>query len=147
MTTKIPAVLQESLGWTIYRVSLLMRRVLMEVLDKYGLTPEQWQVLAAVWETDQPRTQSELAEITVKDRHTLSRMLTRMEQNGWIKRQAHPDDDRAYLVSATKKALSHRDTMPAEIKKQFKPIWAALSDKEHKQLLENLHILREKMES
>ncbi len=46
----IPALpaLEESLGFNLDRVAQLYRRELIRVLAIYDLTPEQWQILAAL---------------------------------------------------------------------------------------------------
>ena len=54
---QIPAELQDSLGYNLYRVSLLFRRELIRALSEYGLTPEQWQVLVVLWSSDHPVSQ------------------------------------------------------------------------------------------
>ena len=79
-------VLDEQIGFNLYRLSLLFRRELLRCLDEYSLTPEQWQALVTLRGKDR-LSQSEIAAVTLQDAPTVSRMLARMERDGWVHRE------------------------------------------------------------
>ncbi len=141
---KLPA-LDESLGFNLDRVAQLYRRELIRALAAYDLTPEQWQILAALSEHGDGLTQGELAALTFKDKHSVSRMLDRMEQAGWVTRRPHPQDARASKV-----ALSKRSSEMAEVRgvlrSHFARIHSLLSDAQQRQLLGLLKALRDRLE-
>ena len=142
---RIPPVLDDALGFNLYRVAQLFRTELMRVLADYGFTPEQWQVMQALWSTDESLTQSDIAHLTVRDRHTVSRMLGRMERDGWITRRTHPDDGRAYVVEATAQALAVRDEVRATLIEHFEGqhgVLACLSPDQTAELMTLLKTLR-----
>jgi MarR family transcriptional regulator, lower aerobic nicotinate degradation pathway regulator len=139
---RIPAVLDDALGFNLYRVALLFRRELMNALAEYELTPEQWQIMAALWSTDEPLSQNAVADLTLKDKHTVSRILGRLERDGWIDRQTDPRDSRSLLVRPTPWADERRERVPAALNGHFDPILGSLDPEEREQLLRLLKRLR-----
>lgn len=146
MTLKIPQLLEEALGFNLNRVSLLMRREFIKALKEYDLTPEQWQVLVGLWEGGRPLNQQQISQITLRDKHTISRMLTRMERNGWVARRSSKEDKRTREVLLTQKALNQREEIVNRLVDYFKPMWGWLSTEEHDTLMAILKRLRSTME-
>ena len=144
---RIPPVLDDALGFNLYRVALLFRQELMTALSDYGLTPEQWQVLQALWSTEGDLNQSEVAHLTLRDRHTASRIITRLERDGWIEKHPDPEDGRAYLVRLTAKAEALRQDVPQELFAHFEDLLDVLEDGEEAHLLRLLKKLRRRLES
>ena len=70
------------------------------MFTRYGLTADQFVFLNRLAECD-GRTQKEPARLTHSDSKTISEMLGRLERRRLIKRERHPDDGRALLVSLT----------------------------------------------
>jgi len=142
---RIPPVLDDALGFNLYRVAQLFRGELMRALADYGLTPEQWQVMQALWSTDDDLTQNDLAHLTVKDKHTTSRILGRLERDGWIQRRPHPDDGRALVVEPTPSAQALRDEVPPILVEHFEGeggVLDCLSHDERSELMRLLKTLR-----
>lgn len=100
---KIP--LKESLAFNISRASTLLRRHLIRTLSDYNITPEQWQIIVMLWHSDTPISQKEIATFLLKDKHAVSRMIKKMETNGWIKKLSQKKDSRVTLIQLTKKGL------------------------------------------
>jgi DNA-binding MarR family transcriptional regulator len=142
---QIPPELNDSLGFNIYRVALLFRKELIHALAEYHMTPEQWQVMRALWSADDLVNQNDIAHLTMKDRHSVSRMLARLERDGWIIRQPDPADARAALIAPTEQANQLREKVPAQLYGHFGPILGMLSEDEARQLLALLHRLRARL--
>lgn len=70
-----------------------------EFLQVYGLTAAQFDVLTQI-EAHQPIPQMDLAEKLTVSRGGISRMLTRLEKEGWIKRD---QDWKIKYISLTEK--------------------------------------------
>lgn len=102
-------VLDHALGFRIYRANQLFRTALYRLFRASGreITPEQWIVLVELWQRD-GQTQTELGEATLKDKATLSRILTVMEREGLVVRRPDPGDGRGRLVHATPEARKLR---------------------------------------
>lgn len=138
----IPAELNDALGFNLYRVAHLFRNELLRALADYQMTPEQWQVMQTLWASQQRLNQNDVAQLTLKDKHTVSRMLARLERDGWIVRQPDPADARAYLIEPSAQAASLRTEVPTRLYAHFIPILGALDANETQQLLVLLKKLR-----
>ena len=98
-----PFRLEDSLGYAIARVARTMKFELRRAVQAAGfdVTPEQWGILCALWEKE-GRSQSELAEITIKDTANITRMIDVMENKGLVFREKDPFDRRTYKIFLTK---------------------------------------------
>lgn len=143
----IPIELQDAVGFNLYRVALLFRRELMVALKEYKLTPEQWQVLTALWSASSDVNQKDLCELTLKDKHAMSRILVRMERDGWVRRRPDPANRRSTLVRSMRKAQDHYKRIRRQLLAHFEPILAALSQEDTEQLLQSLRSFRSVLDS
>ena len=123
---KIPPILDDAMPFNVYRLALLFRRELMDALSEYKLTPEQWQVMRVLWEVKEPLNQNDIAHITLRDRHTTSRIVARLERDGWIKKSADPKDARASLITPTKEAEKVKEEVPSKLIGRFEPVFGLL---------------------
>ena len=139
--SKLPPFLEEALGFNIYRTAQLFRRELIDALKEYRLTPEQWQILAALWTTSDELTQQEISNLTLKEKQTVSRIIQRLERDGWITKTVSKDDARAFIVRLTPKAKRLNKVIPQKLSAHFKPK-NPLSLDEEKNLITLLKKLR-----
>lgn len=66
----------------------------------YGLSAAQWRLLGHLLR-EGPSTQTALAALLGVEPISVSRLIDRMEHQGWVLREAHPEDRRARIVVAT----------------------------------------------
>ena len=71
--------LENTLAFNLFRASTLMRRAFIRGLKDFDLTPEQWQVLALLYEFESI-TPTEISKITLQDLPSVTRMLARLEK-------------------------------------------------------------------
>lgn len=86
-------------------------------LKPYGLTYTQYIVFLALWEKDGISI-GELCEKLMLDNGTLSPLLKRLQQAGYLERTRSRQDDRVVLVTLTDKGKALRDQVhdiPAQI--------------------------------
>ncbi|WP_420385298.1 MarR family winged helix-turn-helix transcriptional regulator [Roseivirga sp.] len=102
--------LNNNLGYNLYRAYLLFHRELIRALKAYAVTPEQWQVLIILWNHGSV-TPTEISRVTLQDLPSISRMLVRMEKNGWIERVENEDDGRSFHVQLTEKGRKSKNEM------------------------------------
>lgn len=79
-----------------------MHRVSDAHFSRYGVTADQFVVLACLAEED-AITQQELARHASSDPSTIRAMLVLLEGRGLVARERHPDDSRARVVTLTAK--------------------------------------------
>jgi MarR family transcriptional regulator for hemolysin len=102
--------LDESVGLWVTLAAEGFRKVFTEEVAPHGFTYRQCQVLAYL-AYDGPQSQVDLADKMRIEPPTLVGILDRMERDGWICREACPDDRRKKII---------RPTPAAE------PVWATI---------------------
>ena len=94
--------IENSIGFLLAKAYQRGAAIFKEEFKGYELTRQQFGVLAFLWQED-GLSQAELATRSQIDRTTIGGLLDRMEKDGLIRRQPHPDDRRAYRVVLTKR--------------------------------------------
>ena len=95
--------IERNLGFLFADISRLARLEFDRRVRDLGLTRAQW--LFLYYLARQPGcTQSELAEILQLEKITVSRQAERLEKAGWIGREDHVGDARAYHLKLTGRA-------------------------------------------
>lgn len=92
--------LDRQLCFALYASSLAMTKLYKPLLAPLGLTYPQYLVLLVLWQHG-TQTVSALGEALSLDSGTLTPLLKRMEQAGWLGRQRDPRDERRVLVELT----------------------------------------------
>lgn len=112
--------LSRNFGFILNDVARLMRTTFDRRVKALGLTRSQWWVLNHLFRND-GATQSELAEILDVKKATLGRLLDRMEQKGWIRREGHAGDRRAkrvFLTSEVEPAIKAMRAAAADLRRE-----------------------------
>jgi DNA-binding MarR family transcriptional regulator len=101
-------VMNESIGFIVYKTALKLRAEMLRRLKPFGLTPEQWTVLGCLAEQD-GITQRELADRTFKDSPTTTRLLDKLMEMELIRRDECETDRRSFIIAITDKGRELRD--------------------------------------
>lgn len=101
---------EKSIGFLIYEVSRLMRRDFDKRVRPLGLTQVQWRAIAHIARQEGCR-QTILAELLEIKPITLTRLIDRLVDAGWVARLPDPDDRRAIQLHLTQKARPLIETM------------------------------------
>ena len=107
MSDTIP--LNQQLCFSLYGASMAINRAYKPMLDALGLTYPQYLVLSTLWETDR-QTIGAIAERLSLEASTITPLVKRLEQAGFVARERDPTDERRVHVSLTK---SGRDLRPS----------------------------------
>lgn len=134
MALTLPQELDQSLGFNLDRAAVLVRRELIRALEPEGLQPEQWQILIVLADAKE-LSQQQLADVLLGDKHAMSRMLARMQRDGWIQRRPSPDDSRSQRVRLTRKAQERLAPMMATVRARFRTRLAPLAAPDRERLL------------
>jgi len=94
------SVVDEMLCFSLYAATRATTQAYRSLLDPWGLTYPQYLVLVLLWDRDE-QTVRELGEHLNLDSGTLSPLLRRMEQAGYLRRLRSRADERAVIVSLT----------------------------------------------
>jgi DNA-binding MarR family transcriptional regulator len=102
MTTKMKQ--QRQAGFLMAKIRQVSERVFVRRLKDYGIdiNPAQGRIMFALWQKDGVAI-NELVQKTKLEKSTLTSMLDRLEEMGYVKRQRCRKDRRKILIYRTKK--------------------------------------------
>lgn len=93
--------LSDYLCFAIYSANLAFGKAYKPILEELGLTYTQYITIIAVWEEDN-QTVSSLGEKLFLESNTLTPILKKLEEMGYLRRQRDPADERQVRVGLTK---------------------------------------------
>ena len=99
--------LENQLCFPLYAAARSVVSLYTPYLKPFGLTYTQYIVFLVLWEKD-GITVGEICERLMLDNGTLSPLLKKMQQNGFIEKKRSGKDDRVVLVTLTEKGRSLR---------------------------------------
>lgn len=103
------------------------------VAQSAGLAPRDLDILDVI-DRDGPCTPSHVTARTGVRAATLTGMLARLERDGWLRRQGHPDDSRSSLLSSSDRVGELR-TLYARANQEVAALEQTLSGAERDLLL------------
>ena len=107
--TKTPAPpLDGQLCFSLYAATIAVNRTYKPLLDRLGLTYPQYLVLSALWEED-GLTISAIADRLSLESSTITPLVKRLENAGFLTRKRNADDERQVLVSLSAKGRSMKE--------------------------------------
>jgi DNA-binding MarR family transcriptional regulator len=116
--------------------------ILKRYLKPYGLTPVQGLVLEALFNEDD-LTAGDIGKRLLLDNATVSGVLERLVEAGWIHKTGDIEDRRVIRVSLSETALTHQQTLHAEREKVSQEILAPFTPEERillRRLLRDLYL-------
>lgn len=124
--------LSEHLCFKMYAVSRYITSLYKPFLDEISLTYPQYLVMVVLWENESMSI-SKIGEFLYLDNGTLTPLLKRMEQNGFLTRVRSSSDERIVQINLTKKGI--------ELKKKANHIPQAVQDCIGLSNIKNLQLL------
>ncbi len=97
--------LDRQLCFPLYAASRLVTRLYQPLLQPLGLTYPQYVVLLILWE-DAPCAVSHIGARALLNSNTLTPLLKRLEQSGWITRTRSCEDERVVRIGLTPQGLA-----------------------------------------
>jgi len=92
--------MRDRVPFLLYRAAELSHALANDMLARIQLTARQVGILTLVVEWE-PMTQKALGDMLRIDRTTMVSLIDDLERKGYVVRQRHPRDRRAYLVQPT----------------------------------------------
>ena len=122
-------------GYIIHRLDSLLKLSLQRAFQSEGFdfTAEQWGVLLRLYESEGIH-QSDLGARAGKDRHNITRILNRLEKNGYVQRVSDRHDMRRINVFLTKKSRDLEDKLTSIVIDLLEGVFAGLSKREVREM-------------
>ncbi|MDN6575011.1 MAG: MarR family transcriptional regulator, partial [Lactiplantibacillus plantarum] len=106
--------LANQLCFSIYNANRLFNKFYVEALTPFKLTYAQYLVLMALWEHDD-QSLHELGQVLRLSSNTLTPLLRRMEDAGWLQRERPATDRRQLLIHLTTQGKQQQAPIEAAI--------------------------------
>jgi MarR family transcriptional regulator, organic hydroperoxide resistance regulator len=134
--------LEKQLCFAVYETASEFNKLYTSVLQPFGLTYPQYLVLLVLWEQDGLLVK-ELGERLNLGTGTLTPMISRMEANGWLRKERSKTDERKVYIHLEKKAYEGKQPITTMVGKEIQSCKIELD--EYKQLMQQLHVLSTKL--
>jgi DNA-binding MarR family transcriptional regulator len=115
----------------------LLRKRFEENAGRFGLSSAQWRLLVRVWK-EEGVAQARLAELLEVEPISVSRLIDRMEEGGWIERRPDINDRRVRCICLTERSRAIFSEMRGVADKVYEIALAGLSADDRKAILEGL---------
>ena len=135
---------KREVAFRIMDVARMLRTYADQRARQFGISRAQWAVLIRIDRTEGLK-QSELAEILDLQPISLTRLLDRLAENGFIERRADPNDRRAnrlYLKPAAKPLLEQLAALGTDM---METVLDGLDDRAIERMLKELGVVKDNL--
>jgi DNA-binding MarR family transcriptional regulator len=129
----LPPSMRDRVPFLLYRASQISHSLANEMLADVQLSARQAGILTLVTELE-PMTQRALGDALRIDRTTMVTLLDDLEHKGYVTRQRHPRDRRAFLVHPTDSGCAAKLAAVRILDEQQRLFLAPLTPTERRQL-------------
>src|SRR5215472_3062960 len=129
----LPPSMRDRVPFLLYRAAELSHSLANDMLARIELTARQAGILTLVTERE-PMTQKALADALRIDRTTMVALIDDLERKGYVVRQRHPRDRRAFLVQPTEPGRAAKAQAIAILDEQQRRFLAPLTTTQRHQL-------------
>lgn len=134
--------LHDSLGFMISQTYRKVASFTMLHFKPYGITTEQWLVLLTL-SRHEGITQTQLADLTKKDKTTITRILDSLQRKALVERRTSVDDRRAIQVFATERGKCIAQELADVEQSAMELLFGSRTEEEKEQLKEALLLVQD----
>lgn len=136
--------LAHQLCFSAYKVNKLFSKFYEKQLSQFGLTFSQYLVLLTLWE-ENPQTLLAIGKKLNLASNTLTPLLKRLEQAGWVQRNRDESDKRNLIITLTLKGLNEQEAIHEAISKCISSQFDLDEYTRAKAIMDNLEITLKKL--
>lgn len=125
------------------RTADVVRRYFAQLLEPYGITPQQYNVLRILRGARSPLPTMEIVDRMVERAPGITRLLDRLDEKGLVSRERCMEDRRQVLCSISPEGLKLLEELDEPVNAADEAVLAMLKGGEVEQLIELLHRIRE----
>lgn len=126
------------------RTADVLRRRFEALFEPYGITSQQYNVLRILrGSRPDPLPTMEIAERMIERTPGITRLVDRLEEKGFVRRQRSPDDRRRVLCSITSEGLDLLEELDDPVDEADEEVLSMLDEDEVEELVEMLDRIRE----
>jgi len=136
----------DRLGFLIHDVQRLMRKRFETRASGLGLSSAQWRLMVRVAK-EAGITQARLAELLEIEPISVSRLLDRMEESGWVERRQHAGDRRVRMIFPTEKSRRTFGEVRSVAGEVFEQAMAGLSAEQRRATIAGLSTIVDNLQA
>ncbi|MET1032407.1 MarR family winged helix-turn-helix transcriptional regulator [Domibacillus tundrae] len=136
--------LNKQLCFAVYETAGEFNKLYTSVLQPFGLTYPQYLVLLSLWEKDEV-TMKELGARLHLGTGTLTPMISRMQENGWVRKERSKDDERKVFIYLQEKARREQSAITKCVAEEIQ--LCNISVTEYEQMMGTLNELHRKLKN
>jgi MarR family transcriptional regulator, transcriptional regulator for hemolysin len=129
-----------TLGFLLHDASRLLRRRFEARAQDFGLSSAQWRLLVHL-AREGSASQARIADLLEIEPISVSRLVDRMEQGGWVERGSDPNDRRVRLLEPSAKALAAFEGLREMAGRIYEQAMAGMSAEDRAALTRSLELL------
>ncbi|MEU0009520.1 MarR family winged helix-turn-helix transcriptional regulator [Streptomyces sp. NPDC006314] len=133
----VPAVIGAPMSEALFRAARVHRIMAGNLLRETGLYPGQELLMMQLWQRGEQR-QADLIKTLGLDPSTVTKMLQRLEQSGFVSRSHSPHDRRAVVVTPTRAGRALRDKVQQAWQDLEAITSTGFTEEEYQQTMRNL---------
>ncbi|KQZ16659.1 MarR family transcriptional regulator [Mesorhizobium sp. Root552] len=130
----------DRLGFLIHDAARLMRKRFEARASNLGLSAAQWRLMVRVTK-EEGVAQARLAELLEIEPISVSRLIDRMEEAGWIERRADASDRRVRMIFPTPKARQAYAQVKSLAGEVYEEALTGMSGEDRRILIQGLRTL------
>jgi DNA-binding MarR family transcriptional regulator len=130
----------DNLGFLIHDAARLLRKRFEAKGSAYGLSAAQWRLLVRLVK-EEGVAQARLAELLEIEPISVSRLLDRMEEGGWIERRQDTSDRRVRMIFPTEKSREAFAAIRSVAGEVYERALADLTGEERRILVKGLNTI------
>lgn len=130
----------ENLGLILHDASRLLRKRFEARGSQYGLSAAQWRLLVRVVKSEGV-PQARLAELLEIEPISVSRLIDRMAEAGWIERRQDANDRRVRTIFPTEKSRAAFATIKSVAGEVYEEALHGLSDETRRAVMHGLNAI------
>jgi len=134
--------LDKQLCFAVYETSGEFTKLYTSALKPFGLTYPQYLVLLALWERNGV-TMKELGHQVSLGTGTLTPMISRMQENGWLRKERSTKDERKVYITLEEKAYNEQSNITQKVSEEVQLCNISLT--EYEELMARLTDLNGKL--
>ncbi|GEO24778.1 MarR family transcriptional regulator [Alicyclobacillus acidoterrestris] len=138
--------LEDSLGILISQTYRKVAYYTMLHFKPYGITTEQWLVLLTI-SRHEGVTQTQLADLTKKDKTTITRIVDSLERKKWVRRRPSVDDRRVVHTIATSEGKRLAEVLAQVERAVLDALFATYSEEDKEQLRRALFAVQARVDT
>ncbi|MFP4089186.1 MAG: MarR family winged helix-turn-helix transcriptional regulator [Cyclobacteriaceae bacterium] len=135
---------ENSLSMVMGKASRLLTNRISKNLSEHNVTAEQWMLLASLWRKN-GQTQQALAEVSNKNKASITHLIDNLEKRQLVTRHADESDRRNKIIYLTPEGERLQEELASIVKKTTKAMTRGIDKKDlkvskqvMKQIIENL---------